>query len=191
LRFEECRISRKAAANLSEFLKKHEIIETLGLVKTTFEDNLDFKRVMEGVQANGKLSKLLFSNSVFNEELFGKAIARALTDSKSLKELDLSYVAYEHPKCFYDICSAILNERCRLNVLKIRGTQITDLEGKIIQYILMKNKQLHTLDLSFCHTDEVEYFNCFLSKLDEFCNVRFLTLESLAPDMNNSCELLG
>ena len=75
-------------------------------------------------------------------------------------------MSYDHPKCFYDISTAILNERCRLNILKIRGTQLTNLEGKIIQYILMKNKQLHTLDLSFCRTDDPENFMCFLQKLD-------------------------
>jgi hypothetical protein len=122
LRFEETRLSRKAANNLSEFLKKKPILETLGLVKVTFEDVFDFKKILEGVQLNTKLSKILFSNSVFDEELYGKSIARALIDSRSIKELDLSYVSYDHPKCFYDISTAILNERCRLNILKIRGT---------------------------------------------------------------------
>ena len=132
MRFEETRLTRKAANSLSEFLKKKPILETLGLVKVTFEDVYDFKKIIEGVQLNTKLSKILFSNSVFDEELYGKSIARALIDSRSIKELDLSYVSYDHPKCFYDISTAILNERCRLNILKIRGTQLTNLEGKII-----------------------------------------------------------
>jgi len=38
LRFEECRISKRAATSLSEFFKKKLIIETLGLVKIQFED---------------------------------------------------------------------------------------------------------------------------------------------------------
>jgi hypothetical protein len=58
---------------------------------------------------------------VFDEELFGKSLSKVLTDSRSIRELDLSYVSFDHPKCFYDISSAILNERCRLNILKIRG----------------------------------------------------------------------
>lgn len=132
LRFEETRLNRKAAHSLSEFLKKKPILETLGLVKVTFEDAYDFKKIVEGVQLNSKMKKILFSNSVFDEELYGKSIARLLIDSRSLKELDLSYMSYDHPKCFYDISTAILNERCRLNILKIRGTQLTNLEGKII-----------------------------------------------------------
>ena len=47
---------------------------------------------------------------VFDEEVYGKAIGRALTDSRSLRELDISHVTFEHPKSFYDVCSAILNE---------------------------------------------------------------------------------
>ena len=49
LRFEECRITRKAVTALSEFFKKKSILETFGLVKTTFEDIIDFKKIMEGV----------------------------------------------------------------------------------------------------------------------------------------------
>ena len=90
LRFEECRITRKAANTLAEFLKKKNILETLGMVKVTFEDVFDFKKILEGVQQNTKLTKILFSNMVFDEELFGKSIARALIDSRSLKEIDLS-----------------------------------------------------------------------------------------------------
>ena len=55
----------------------------------------------------------------------------------------------------------------------------------------MKNKQLHTLDLSFCHTDDPENFNCFLHKLDEFCNIKFLTLDNMSPDLNSSIESFG
>lgn len=52
----------------------------------------------------------------------------------------------------------------------------------------MKNKQLQTLDLSFCHTDNPENFNCFLQKINEFCNIRFLTLDNMTPDLNSSIE---
>jgi len=68
----------------------------------------------------------------FDEEVYGKAIGRCLTDSRSIRELDITYVEFDHPKCFYDVCSAILNERCRLGVLKLRGINITQLEGKIL-----------------------------------------------------------
>ena len=122
---------------------------------------------------------MTFQHMVFDEEVFGKAIGRALTDSRSLRELDISYVTFEHPKSFYDVCSAILNERCRLNVFKLRGISITQLEGKILQYILMKNKTLSTMDISHCRADESENFEFFLQKLDQFCNIRYLTIENL------------
>ena len=38
LRFEECRILKKAVVRLIEFCKTTYIIESLGLVKTTFDD---------------------------------------------------------------------------------------------------------------------------------------------------------
>lgn len=38
LRFEECRILKKAVVRLIEFFKTTNIIESLGLVKTTFDD---------------------------------------------------------------------------------------------------------------------------------------------------------
>jgi hypothetical protein len=62
---------------------------------------------------------------MFDEEVFGKAIGKTLLDSRTCRELDVSYNTFEHPKCFYDLCSAILNERCRLNILKMRGLNIT------------------------------------------------------------------
>ena len=116
---------------------------------------------------------------VFDEEVYGKAIGRALTDSRSLRELDVSHVTFEHPKSFYDLCAAILNERCRLNIFKLRGISITQLEGKILQYILMKNKTLSTLDISHCRAEDSENFEHFLQKLDQFCNIRYLTIENL------------
>ena len=116
---------------------------------------------------------------VFDEAIYGKSIGRALTDSRTIRELDVSHVIFEHPKCFYDVCSAILNERCRLVILKLRGINITNLEGKIFQYILMKNKTLNTLDISQCYSDDPENFEYFFGKLDEFCNIRYLTIESL------------
>jgi hypothetical protein len=38
LRFEECRLLKKAVLRLIEFCKTTNIIESLGLVKTTFDD---------------------------------------------------------------------------------------------------------------------------------------------------------
>ena len=140
MRFEECKFQRKSVLLLHEFLKSKSIIETIGLVGVTFEDKIDFKKITEGMQISPKLLKITFKDMNFDEELYGKSIGRALTDSRTIRELDISNIIFEHPKCFYDLCSAILNERCRLNILKLRGISITQLEGKIIRYILMKNK---------------------------------------------------
>jgi len=49
LRFEECRISRKAAQSLHDWLRKKTILETIGFAKITFEDIFDFKKIMEGI----------------------------------------------------------------------------------------------------------------------------------------------
>ena len=61
----------------------------------------------------------------FDEEIYGKAVGRALTDSRTVRELDISSITFDHPKCFYDLCSAILSERCRLNILKLRGIHLS------------------------------------------------------------------
>lgn len=172
-------------------MRMKQILVTLSFVKCSFEDIVDFKKVMEGVQLNTKLNKLVFMHMNFDDEVYGKSIGRTLMDSRSLRELDISHVLFEHPKCFYDVCSAILSERCRLNILKLRGIAITQLEGKIIQYILMKNKQLHTLDLSQCRTDSFENFEFFFQKLDAFCNIRYLTIENMQPDLSPCLEVIA
>ena len=60
LRFEECRFSRKACALLSDFMKNKNILETISFSKIAFEDNIDFKRILEGIQQSQKLNKLAF-----------------------------------------------------------------------------------------------------------------------------------
>ena len=60
LRFEECKFTRKAAMLLSEWLKNKALIETIGLVKVSFEDITDFKKLCEGMKLNQKLLKLSF-----------------------------------------------------------------------------------------------------------------------------------
>jgi hypothetical protein len=46
------------------------------------------------------------------------------------------------------MANGLLNERCRLGALKLRGIEFGQLEGKVMQFILMRNKSLMTLDLS-------------------------------------------
>ena len=67
----------------------------------------------------------------FDEEIFGKSVGRILSDSRTIRELDVTHVLFDY-RTFYDMCQAILNERCRLNVLKMRGLFISEIEGKII-----------------------------------------------------------
>ena len=67
----------------------------------------------------------------FDEEVHGTSIGRVLSDSRTIRELDVSHIVFDY-KCFYDMCQAILNERCRLNILKMRGLIIGEIEGKII-----------------------------------------------------------
>ena len=55
LRFEECRLLTKAVNRLIEFCQTTSIIESLGLVKTTFDNTQDFKRLVEAVQMNKKI----------------------------------------------------------------------------------------------------------------------------------------
>ena len=55
----------------------------------------------------------------------------------------------------------------------------------------MKNKMLTTLDISQCHSDDPENFEYFFQKLDKFCNIRYLTIESLQPDISSSIETIG
>jgi len=136
LRLEECRLTRRAAALLSDWLKSKSIIKTIGFSKVTFDDMLDFRKVTEGMKLNQKLTKISFQYMNFDEEIYGTSIGRILSDSRSIRELDISNVVFDY-KCFYDMCQAILNERCRLNILKMRGLMIGEIEGKIIQFILM------------------------------------------------------
>lgn len=55
-----------------------------------------------------------------DEEIHGTAIGRVLSDSRTIRELDMTHIVFDY-RSFYDMCQAILNERCRLSVLKLRG----------------------------------------------------------------------
>jgi len=76
-------------------------------------------------------------------------------------------------------------------VLKLRGLQVGEIEGKIIQFILMKNKTIHTMDLSECRTEDSMNFEHFIEKLNQFCNLRFLTMEKMHPDLSLNIETMG
>lgn len=89
------------------------------------------------------------------------------------------------------MCVSVLSERCILNVLKLRGIKLTKLEGKTLQFVLMKNKILHTLDLSFCQADNPATLDYFLSKLNKYCNIRYFTMENIQPELSPCMEQMG
>ena len=130
------------------------------------------------------LKRIEFQHFEFDEEIYAKSVGRVLTNSHSITELSVSHILFTHPKSFYDVCASILNDRCRLNILKLKGININQLEGKIIQFILMKNKSLSTIEISHCKSDSHENYEYFLGKIDQFCNVRNLTIENLQPDIS-------
>ena len=139
LRFEECKFTRKAATLFSEWFKTKSFIETICLMKVSFEEVFDFKKITEGIKQNTKLLKMSFQYMNFDDAMHGMSIARILNDSRSVRELDCSHIVFDY-RTFYDMSQAILNDRCRLNILKLRGLFIGEIEGKIIQFIIMKNK---------------------------------------------------
>jgi len=59
------------------------------------------------------------------------------------------------------MCQAFIGEKCRVTHFKLRGLHITNLEGKVLQFVLMKNKTLHTLDISNAKIDSSECLDFF------------------------------
>ena len=60
-----------------------------------------------------------------------------------------------------------------------------------MQFILMRNKSLQTLDLSQCSTDSPENLENVFCKFDQFCSVRTLVAENLNADFNYIVEIFG
>jgi hypothetical protein len=54
-------------------------------------------------------------------------MGKCILDSKSIKELDLSFVNFEDHKSFYEMANGLFNERCKLLALKLRGIQFNEL----------------------------------------------------------------
>ena len=67
----------------------------------------------------------------FDEEFYGKTMSRCILESRSLKELDLSYVNFYDPKSFYEMSSGLLHDRCRLGALKLKGINFKNYEQTI------------------------------------------------------------
>jgi hypothetical protein len=60
------------------------------------------------------------------------------------------------------MCQAFIGEKCRVNVLKLKNIHISNLEGKVLQFVLMKNKSLNTLDISNAKIESGEHLEFFL-----------------------------
>ena len=146
---------------------------------------------MEAIAHNKNLNTLIFSHMVFNKDLYGKGIASVLGVSQNLNELEIQNVNFEHPRAFFEMCQPLLKKTSRISVLKIRGVLFTTLEVRVLQYILMNNKIIHTMDFSECIDDSRSNFEPFLGKFDKFSNVRTLTLDHMVPDLTNCIEDLG
>ena len=143
------------------------MIETFSLFNVEFQDvTSDFKRILEGLQCSSKIRKVTFGGMVFEHDSHGKGLGRMLLDSKTIREIEFINCEFLHPKSFFDMAHALINEKCRLNVLKMQGIYLTNLESKILQLVLMKNRQIHTLDLSFCKIEEPQNLIYFICKID-------------------------
>lgn len=60
-----------------------------------------------------------------------------------------------------------------------------------MQFILMRNKSLQTLDLSECSTDQPENLELVFQKFDQVCSVRTLIAENLNTDFNYISDMFG
>lgn len=45
--------------------------------------------------------------------------------------------------------------------------------------------------MSECRTEDSANFEYFFEKLNQFCHIRFLTLENMYPDLSNNIETIG
>lgn len=127
---------------------------------------------------------------LFDEEPYGKILMNLLQNSM-IREFDASKCEFFHPKCFFIMCQAFINDKSRCILLRLKGVHISNLEGKVLQFVLMKNKTLHTLDLSNCKVDLGECLEFFFQKLDKFSCVRNLILDNIQPDLSHAVEVLG
>ena len=191
LRFEECRLLKKAVPRLIEFCKTTDIIESLGLVKTTFDDTQDFKRLVEAVQLNTKIKQFAVNYAEFDEDFYGKTLAKCVLESSSLRELDLSFTHFREHTSFYEMANGLLHERCKLGALKLRGISFNQLEGKVMQFILARNKSLQTLDISQCSTESPETLENVFLKFDSNCSLKTLVAENSSTDFNHFIEAFG
>lgn len=127
----------------------------------------------------------------FDEEFHGKSISRMLSDSKSIRELDIFLCEFIHPKSFKEMSMALINDKSKLHTLRLRSIAITNLEGPVIASILSKNKHLHTFDLEKCRIENHENIEQFICKLGKESNIENLFINGLQTDISTTIETLG
>ena len=76
-------------------------------------------------------------------------------------------------------------------MLKLKGLRVSNVEGKVLQFLLTKNKTLDTLDLSNIKADSSEYLECFLSKFNQQSNIRYLVIDNVYPELTTTIETFG
>ena len=65
-------------------MKKTTNLHSFSLSKVKFEDENDFRLLMEAIAFNKRLFKLRISYMIFNSENFGKALGTCIMTSQSL-----------------------------------------------------------------------------------------------------------
>lgn len=116
------------------------------------------------------------SHMAFENEMYGKSMAIALEKSVQLTEFNISFIKFDHPKSFFDMVSPMLSPKCRINKFSMQACILTPLESKVLCYILMKNKLMHTVDFSECIDKERDSFVLIFDKFGQGSNVRYLSL---------------
>lgn len=85
----------------------------------------DFRLLVEGFNFSMKLKKIGITNHTFDEEAHGQILRHLLLDNRNLREFELSTCEFVHPKCFFDMSQALISDKCRLHVMKLKGLHIS------------------------------------------------------------------
>jgi hypothetical protein len=96
---------------------------------------------------------------VLDNESYGSILGNTIISAKNLRDFDLSQCEFHHPKCFYDLCSFLISEKSKISSFKIRDIYITELEAKILAYLLLKNKSITFIDFSKIKVEASQYFD--------------------------------
>ena len=85
LRFEDTHITHKTAGELADFLRQKHFLESIGFNKVKYDGPSgpsDFKKVIDAIRTNKKISKILFQNMTFDEEAYGKTLGNTIIENR-------------------------------------------------------------------------------------------------------------